>query len=125
MELDSGATYVIWPPTLLENKRLLDVVRPQEPQAPANAPATSPAPTLTPGSDTTGQNGFRGKFEAKYRTTDGHYVRSRAELVIDNWLYTYGIVHAYERRLPIEEECYCDFYIPQGAGRPQAVYIEF
>jgi len=30
------------------------------------------------------------------------------------------IVHAYERKLPIEEEVYCDFYIPNGK-----VYIEF
>ena len=52
-------------------------------------------------------------------------MRSRAELLIENWLYQYGIVHAYERRLNIEEECYCDFYIPHGPGRPQAVYIEY
>ena len=31
-----------------------------------------------------------------------------------------GIVHAYERKLPIEEDVYCDFYIPSGK-----VYIEF
>ena len=48
-------------------------------------------------------------------------VRSRAEVLIDNWLYMQGIVHAYERRLPIEEECYCDFYLPGGKG----VYIEY
>ncbi len=48
-------------------------------------------------------------------------VRSRAEVLIDNWLYMQGLVHAYERRLPIEEECYCDFYLPGGKG----VYIEF
>lgn len=30
------------------------------------------------------------------------------------------IVHAYERKLPIEEEVYCDFYLPNGK-----VYIEF
>lgn len=51
----------------------------------------------------------------------GHMVRSRAEVLIDNWLYMQGIVHAYERRLPIEEECYCDFYLPGGKG----VYIEY
>jgi hypothetical protein len=27
---------------------------------------------------------FREKFKAEYRTTDGHYARSRAELVIAN-----------------------------------------
>ena len=32
-----------------------------------------------------------------------------------------GLVHAYERRLPIEEGCYCDFNLPSGKG----VYIEF
>jgi hypothetical protein len=47
-------------------------------------------------------------------------VRSKAELLIDNWLYVSGIVHAYERKLPIEEEAYCDFYIPEGK-----VYIEY
>ncbi|AYV67631.1 glycerol kinase [Niallia circulans] len=63
---------------------------------------------------------FRDKFEATYRTMDGHYVRSRAEVLIDNWLYMYGIVHAYERKLPIEQEAYCDFYLPSGR-----VYIEY
>ena len=114
MEHESGSTYVVWPAQVVENKRLLDVVRPSvEPIKPEPAGHSLAGP------------GFREKFEAKLRTTDGHYVRSRAELVIDNWLYTYGIVHAYERRLNLEEECYCDFYIPQGPGRPQAVYIEY
>ena len=63
---------------------------------------------------------FRTKFPAKLRATDGHYVRSRAELLIDNWLYMGEIVHAYERKLPITEEAYCDFYLPSGK-----VYIEF
>ena len=64
--------------------------------------------------------GFREKFEAKLRTTDGHFVRSKAEMLIDNWLYMAEIVHAYERKLPIEEDIYCDFYIPTGK-----VYIEY
>jgi hypothetical protein len=64
--------------------------------------------------------GFRDKFPAKHRTADGHLVRSKAEMLIDNWLYMAGIVHAYERKLPIEETLYCDFYIPTGK-----VYIEY
>jgi hypothetical protein len=40
--------------------------------------------------------------------------------LIDNWLYMSEMVHAYERRLPIEEEVYSDFYIPTGK-----VYIEY
>lgn len=63
---------------------------------------------------------FRHKFEANHRATDGHFVRSKAEMLIDNWLYMAEIVHAYERKLPIEEEVYSDFYIPTGK-----VYIEF
>ena len=63
---------------------------------------------------------FRDKFKAKLRATDGHFVRSRAEMLIDNWLYMAEVVHAYERKLPIEEEVYCDFYIPSGK-----IYIEY
>lgn len=52
---------------------------------------------------------FREKFKAEYRTNDGHYVRSRAELVIANWLFAEGIAYAYEKRVPIKEDVYCDF----------------
>ncbi|MFH1141250.1 MAG: hypothetical protein V1724_06240 [Chloroflexota bacterium] len=55
-----------------------------------------------------------------YRATDGHLVRSKSELIIDNWLYTSEHAHAFERKLPIEEEVYSDFYIPAGK-----VYIEY
>jgi hypothetical protein len=64
--------------------------------------------------------GFRDKFEAKHRSADGHFVRSKAEMLIDNWLYMAEIVHAYERKLPIEEDVYSDFYIPTGK-----VYVEY
>ena len=63
---------------------------------------------------------FREKFKAEYRTSGGHYVRSRAELVIANWLFAEGIAYAYEKRVPVEEDIYCDFYIPKGK-----VYVEF
>jgi len=64
---------------------------------------------------------FRGKFKAKLRATDGHYVRSKAEVIIDDWLFHFRIAHAYERKLPIEEAQYCDFFINVGKG----VYIEY
>src|SRR3989344_5738729 len=67
------------------------------------------------------EENFRNKFKATFRTEDGHFVRSKAEQIIDNWLYHKGIIHAYERRVPIEEEVYCDFFIPIG----QKVWIEF
>lgn len=78
--------------------------------------------TNEPSQQTTNDNekNFREMFPAKLRTTDGRLVRSRAELLIDNWLYSEEIAHAYERKLPIEEEVYCDFYLPKGK-----IYIEF
>ncbi len=65
-------------------------------------------------------SGFKQKFAAKHRTSDGHYVRSKGEMIIDNWLYMAGLVHAYERKLPIEEEAYSNFYLPGGK-----VYIQY
>ena len=68
---------------------------------------------------TTNDN-FRDKFPAPLRTKDGHFVRSRAEVIIDNALYDYKLVHAYERKLPIEEDLYSDFFLPS-----ENVYIEY
>ena len=62
----------------------------------------------------------RQRYPANYRTSDGHYVRSRAEVMIDDWLYNHHIAHAYERKLPVAEDSISDFYLPQGN-----VYIEF
>ncbi|WP_372830870.1 hypothetical protein [Pontibacterium sp.] len=55
-----------------------------------------------------------------YQCLDGHQLPSAGLQKIDDWLYTAGVVHACQRRLPIEEEAVCDFYIP--AAR---LYIEF
>ena len=71
------------------------------------------------------QEDIRKKFPAELKTSDGHYVRSKAEMIIYNFLYINNIVHSYEKRLPIDEEVYCDFYIPSSKDRPQGVYIEF
>lgn len=63
---------------------------------------------------------FRTKFKATYRTVSGHYVRSRAEVIIADWLYREYIGFAYEKRVPIKEDMFCDFYLPK-----ERVYIEF
>jgi hypothetical protein len=120
----SGGTYVLWPESVLQNKRLLEVFKETPEQLTPAAPVVITAQNTTPVASINKDN-FREKFEAKHRTIDGHYVRSKAEMLIDNWLYQYGLIHAYERKLPIDEDVYCDFYIPSGNGRPQAVYIEF
>lgn len=57
---------------------------------------------------------FRKKWEAKYRCSDGHYVRSKNEVIVDNWLFRHNICHGYEKAVFGEngEEYYSDFYIP-------------
>lgn len=108
----SGIPYVRWPASILENKILLNLVE--------QMGGKSSVEEITSNDSTSGEVGFREKFEAKHRATDGHFVRSKAEMLIDNWLYMAEIVHAYERKLPVEEDVYCDFYIPTGK-----VYIEY
>jgi hypothetical protein len=71
------------------------------------------------------QTDLRSKYPATMKTIDGHYVRSNSEILIDNFLYVNNIVHAYERKLPVEECVYSDFYIPTNKDRSQGVYIEF
>ena len=99
----TGVPFVVWPTGIGNHPALMAAI----------APTPQAVKTST-------ERSFRERFPAEHRTTDGHYVRSKAEMLIDNWLYMANIVHAYERQLPIDEEAYCDFYIP--AGR---VYIEY
>jgi len=109
---ETGNSYVLWPESILENQVFIKTI----------AEYVNSDSSEQNTSRTSGEQGFRDKFriQANLRTTDGHWVRSRAEVMIDNWLYMAGLVHAYERRLPIEEEAYCDFYVPAGK-----VYIEY
>ncbi len=112
----TGVPFVMWPKRMLENKVFLAVA--QEMGGGDAAPETEVSEV--PEASRPIVEDARTRFPAKYRTADGHYVRSRAELSIDNWLYMQGIVHAYERKLPVEEDAYCDFYLLQSK-----VYIEY
>lgn len=115
----SGGSYVLWPENILQNKSLNEVFRESQPEKETQkVNAVSTTPQQATNQPTT--NNFRDKFEAKHRTKDGHFVRSRAEVIIDDTLYDYGLVHAYEKKVPIEEELYTDFYLPNGK-----VYIEY
>lgn len=109
----SGVPYVRWAPTIIKNRILIDNVR-----------QTSGEVTITEEEhqkeNEPESTGFREKFPAQHRAKDGHQIRSKAELIIDNFLYDAKIVHACERKIPVEEDMYCDFYIPTGK-----VYIEF
>ena len=130
----TGIPYVVWSPKVRSNKALLAALRGDE-DAPisgfvesllagvlGSATPAAPAPRTTPDAAATpaAPGNFRDAHETPYRTQDGHRVRSRAELVIDDWLYHHRLVHAYERRLPVEENAVCDFWLPQGR-----VYIEY
>lgn len=115
----SGGSYVLWPDNIVMDKSLVSVFNSTAMEKETTKPSVSAPqyPSQLPGTTT---NNFREKFEAKHRTKDGHYVRSRAEVIIDDTLYDYGLVHAYEKKVPIEEELYTDFYLPNGK-----VYIEY
>jgi hypothetical protein len=114
-EHPSGGTYVMWPKDILSNKSLLRSINSQD---------NNESNFQTKEADDISSYDFRTKFPANLRTKDGHLVRSRAEVIIDNALYDYGLAHAYERKLPIEEDVYSDFYIPSKNGG-KAVYIEY
>jgi hypothetical protein len=55
-----------------------------------------------------------------FPSLDGHRFSCRALLQICHWLYLAGVVHASQRRLPVEEELYADFYLPLDH-----VYIDY
>ena len=101
-----------WPETIVNSKALLESM--------AHITGKLPEKKADVSEKAIEEIGFRDKFEAKHRSADGHFVRSKAEMLIDNWLYMAEIVHAYERKLPIEEDVYSDFYIPTGK-----VYLEY
>lgn len=109
-DFKSGIPYVVWPIDILNNKNLIATIE--------DLSGNTKQENIN--KEDNKKEDFREKFEAKHRATDGHFTRSKAEMLIDNWLYMFEIVNAYERKLPIEENVYCDFYIPAGK-----VYIEY
>ncbi len=113
----SGGTYVLWPDKIFLNETLKKSFNISE----------------DIGNDINDENNvyksdsynLRDKWPSDYRTKDGHRVRSRGEMAIDDYLYECGIVHAYEREVKnIEERVLCDFFIPAKNGG-ESVYIEY
>lgn len=74
--------------------------------------------------DTFNDIDFRKKWPAEHQCEDGHYVRSLSEMLIDNWLYNHGYIHAYEKSVYMETNedaiVLSDFYLPTAD-----LYIEF
>lgn len=116
----TGIPFVLWPEAILSSRILTNAIKEMVGQKDTVSVAEASAAPSEISNQEKLQPSFREKFEATHRATDGHMVRSKAEMLIDNWLYMFRVVHAYERRLPVEEELYCDFYIPEGN-----VYIEY
>jgi len=106
-DIKSGIPYIRWPENIIKNSILTETI------------ADFKGSPRTECYDINIQN-YRKRFISKYRTTSGFMTRSKSEALISNWLYMLEIAHAYERKLPIEEEAYACFYIPRGK-----VYIEY
>jgi hypothetical protein len=67
---------------------------------------------------------YRKRFPAEYTSEDGHLVRSKAEMIIDDWLFRHRIPHAYE---PIvhcaDQRLIPDFLVHRSDGGE--VYVEY
>ena len=58
--------------------------------------------------------------QTRYKSDSGDTVKSRAELIIANWLFYRGIDFIYEKKTPTKERVISDFYLMQSD-----VYVEF
>lgn len=62
------------------------------------------------------------------RCIDGHWVKSKTEREIDNYLFSHNIKHIYEKPIPIGEDkdniIHPDFCLPNYLGEGKDVYIE-
>ncbi|MBX9676097.1 MAG: hypothetical protein K2V71_05760 [Methylotenera sp.] len=116
----SGIPFVMWPQAITTSKILTSSIEELLGSKTSEHSVKSEVVISEAKLDKIGLREKLDKFKPTHRAMDGHWVRSKAEGLIDNWLYMSGIVHAYERLLPVEEELYCDFYVPAGK-----VYIEY
>jgi hypothetical protein len=111
----TGVPYVKWPRNIIDNKTLVTSIHEAKGEVTS---VVEDQVKKTEYDNTDIRNNYQ---RPELRTQDGHYVRSKAELIIDNWLYVSKIVHAYEKKVQnIDEDILCDFYIPTGK-----VYIEY
>jgi len=66
---------------------------------------------------------YRSDNPAHFRADDGHLVRSKGELAIDNWLFANRVPHGYEDLVPVNEPMMYDFLIPLKDN--SLLYIEY
>lgn len=59
----------------------------------------------------------------------GNIVKSKSEMIIDNWLFDHNIPHAYEKILPIDadqrHDLHPDFCLPGYGDDTDDIYIEY
>ena len=79
----SGVPYIRWPESIVASKILISSVQDLKGTKIDNSTKEIPEQNTKE---------FRDQFIAKHRATDGHFVRSKAEMIIDNWLYMAEIV---------------------------------
>lgn len=58
--------------------------------------------------------------QTRYKSDSGDTVKSRAELIVANWLFYRSIEFIYEKKTPTKERVVSDFYLTQSE-----IYIEF
>lgn len=128
LESQRGTPYCAYPAGIIHDlaliSRFADI-------APASARFSNVSPIQTQSSQGNtgdcvcycGKCSLLGKSQ-KYKTRDGHFVRSRGEVMIDNYLYTSRVAHAYELDLILtdSERMSPDFTVLTPNGN---VYIEF
>ena len=80
----SGIPFIRWPESIMNSKILLGTIQDVTGTVPDKTPETEPEEPIKA---TSKQQDFRDKFVAKHRATDGHFVRSKAEMIIGSiWL---------------------------------------
>lgn len=101
---NSGTCYVVWPPAVANDETLrqqLELCAEIFHQPP-------PADDL-----------FADADSDAFVAPDGHRHTRRLAMQVCHWLYLAGLTHATQRRLPVAEELYADFYLPR-----HRVYVE-
>lgn len=111
-----GSAYVRWAPKTVENKAMLNAVI-----RTLGVEKIEPDTTETVFSD---ENIDSPNKSNSKKSSDGHWVRSRGELLIDNYLFNNRIAHAYEQEVYLLDgsKMVPDFMAITPKGN---VYIEF
>ena len=112
--------FVAWYPSILKNEVFLSALKKEDkPYKPVPILPTKKV-VVAPVKDKKKVFKFdRKQFDAEYRTQSGHDVRSRGEVIVADWLYSHFFSFSYEKRLPIVEELYSDFFLNK-----EKLYIE-